>query len=169
MEYDAARGFSPVSRHDARVLILGSLPGQRSLRAGQYYAHPQNSFWRIMRELTGADGSYQTRCNTLVAHGIALWDVLAQSVRPGSMDADIRLPTALPNDFPGFLSEHQDLRLICCNGKKAAQLLQRFVVDENVGPRIQLATLPSTSPAYASMSYADKLAKWRSVIVHFEE
>ncbi len=96
---DASVGFPPVARHDARLLILGSLPGQRSLQAAQYYAHPQNAFWRIMQEVTGAGGTYEQRCERLIANGIALWDVLAESVRPGSMDADIQMPSAEANDF----------------------------------------------------------------------
>ena len=91
---ESSTGFPPVARHDARILILGSLPGQRSLQAAQYYAHPQNAFWRIMQELTGAEGPYQKRCDALVGYGIALWDVLAESVRPGSMDVDIQLESA---------------------------------------------------------------------------
>jgi len=157
-------GFPPLARRDARVLILGSLPGQRSLQAAQYYAHPQNSFWRIMQELTGADGSYEQRCNRLVANGIALWDVLAASVRPGSMDADIQISSAEANDFIGFFSKHQNIERVCFNGKKAAQLFQRFVVLDGCDKPRQFATLPSTSPAYAAMAYEKKLALWRSAI-----
>ena len=161
---ESSTGFPPVARPDARILILGSLPGQRSLQAGEYYAHPQNAFWRIMQELTGASGSYEQRCGRLVDCGIALWDVLAESVRPGSMDADIQLDTSAANDFTGFLGRHGGIELICFNGQKAAQMFQRFVVlDDGDNPR-QFATLPSTSPAYASMCYADKLAHWRNVI-----
>jgi len=158
---DASVGFSPVSRHDARVLILGSLPGQRSLREAQYYAHPQNAFWRIMRELTGADGSYEERCGTLVEHGIALWDVLAESVRPGSMDADIQTHSAEANDFVEFLADHRSIRRVLFNGQKAAQLFQRLVAMDVRGTATQYTTLPSTSPAYASMAYEEKLGVWR--------
>lgn len=152
-------GFPPIAGGRARVLILGSLPGQRSLLARQYYAHPQNAFWRIMQELTGAEGSYQRRCSVLVEHGIALWDVLAESVRPGSMDADIRVDSAEANDFAGFLAEHREIELICFNGQKAAKLYQRLVVTDSKDTR-QYQTLPSTSPAYASMPYALKLEHW---------
>lgn len=161
---DASVGFPPVARRDARVLILGSLPGQRSLQAAQYYAHPQNAFWRIMQELTGADGSYEQRCAVLVDHGIALWDVLAESVRPGSMDTDIQITSAEASDFTGFFLMHRHIERIFFNGQKAAQLFQRLVVlDGSDNPR-QFATLPSTSPAYASMSYEQKLAIWHSAM-----
>jgi len=153
-----------VARANARILILGSLPGRRSLQAAQYYAHPQNTFWRIMRELTGAHGDYEQRCRMLVDHGIALWDVLEESVRPGSMDADINLPTAKANDFAGFFAEHRQLTRVCFNGQKAAQLFRRFVALEDCANSMQFETLPSTSPAYASMSFTDKLACWRDVI-----
>ncbi len=161
---DSSTGFVPIARSNASILILGSLPSERSLQAGQYYAHPQNAFWRIMRDLTGAEGAYEQRCTTLVDHGIALWDVLRQSVRPGSMDADIDLDTAECNDFEGFLAAHRHIALICFNGKKAAQLFRRFAVVDKAHQPGRFETLPSTSPAYASMTYNDKLAKWRGAI-----
>lgn len=154
--------FAPVARGDARILILGSLPGQRSLKAVEYYAHPQNAFWRIMRDLVGADGTYEQRCATLVENGIALWDVLAESLRPGSMDADIKLDTAKANDFGAFYQSHPDIERLCFNGQKAAQMYSRFVDD--AGSRLQQDTLPSTSPAYAAMAYAQKLERWHEAI-----
>ena len=78
-----SEGFPPVARADARVLVLGSLPGARSIAEQQYYAHPQNAFWPIMRELFRIDGSYASRCSQLLEHRVALWDVLQSSVRPG--------------------------------------------------------------------------------------
>lgn len=160
----SSTGFPPVARHDARILILGSLPGQRSLQATQYYAHPQNAFWRIMQDLIGVEGSYEQRCAMLAGYGIALWDVLAESVRRGSMDADIQLETAATNDFPRFFSEHRTIERVCFNGQKAAQIFRRFVVLDVVDSEKKFVTLPSTSPAYASMAYADKLVRWRAAI-----
>lgn len=160
----SSTGFPPVAREDARILILGSLPGQRSLQAGQYYAHPQNAFWNIMHDLTGASGTYEQRCDALCEHRIALWDVLASSVRPGSMDADIAMHTAEANDFNGFFSIYRGIERICFNGRKACHMFERLVVlDATTRPR-QFETLPSTSPAYASMTFADKLVKWRDAI-----
>ncbi len=163
-ETRASVGFPPIARHDARLLILGSLPSEASLAAGQYYAHPQNAFWRIMRELVDADGSYEQRCEALKAAGIAVWDVLRQSVRPGSMDADIQFDTAMANDFEGFLGAHKDIQVIAFNGKKAEQLFFRFVELRTPGIASRFESLPSTSPAYASMSFASKVDRWRSVI-----
>ncbi len=160
----SSTGFAPIARSNANILILGSLPSERSLRAGQYYANPQNTFWRVMRDLTGAEGAYEQRCATLLKCGIALWDVLRQSVRPGSMDADIDLDTAECNDFDGFLAAHRHIALIGFNGKKAAQLFRRFAVVDKAHLPGRIETLPSTSPAHASMTYNDKLAKWRGAI-----
>ena len=161
----AATGFPAIARTDARVLILGSLPGARSILATQYYAHPQNAFWRIMRDIAGVEGTYSERCEALMDRGIALWDVLSSSVRPGSMDADIQSDTAVANDFSEFLTVHDGVELICFNGQKAAQMFTRMVQPGLDNKKLHFASLPSTSPAYASMSYVDKLAKWRSIIV----
>ena len=157
-------GFPPIARPDARILILGSLPGERSIREQQYYAHPQNAFWRIMAALYDFDGEYKERTAQLCERRIALWDVLHSSVRPGSMDADIRTATARPNDFAGFFTRHADIELIAFNGRKAEQLFQRFVDQREVAAGIRRASLPSTSPAYASMPFSGKLAAWREAL-----
>lgn len=159
-----SEGFSPVARSDARVLVLGSLPGARSIAEQQYYAHPQNAFWPIMRELFGIEGNYALRCDQLCEHRIAVWDVLRSSVRPGSMDADIQLAGAVANDFRSFFIEHADIRLIAFNGKKAGQLFTRFVGADDVADDIVRLGLPSTSPAYASMPFSGKLAAWRAAL-----
>lgn len=163
-EFGASAGFPPLARDDARVLILGSLPSQASLAAHEYYAHPQNAFWKIMRELAGAEGSYAERCESLRASGVAVWDVLARSVRPGSMDADIRLESAVANDFAAFFAEHAGLRLVCFNGKKAAQIFRHLVQLPDMDAKLRFESLPSTSPAYASLSFDKKLHIWRGII-----
>jgi double-stranded uracil-DNA glycosylase len=149
-------------------MILGSLPGARSIAEQQYYAHPQNAFWPIMRELFGIEGDYASRCDQLREHRIALWDVLLSSLRPGSMDADIQLGSAVANDFRGFLTEHPDIRLIVFNGSKADQLFARFVGAGDLIESIVRQRLPSTSPAYASMPFSGKLAAWRAALVSEE-
>lgn len=160
----ASEGFPPVAGVDARVLILGSLPGQRSIAEQQYYAHPQNAFWPIMRELFGIEGSYVDRCEQLVKNRVALWDVLRSSVRAGSLDASIKLDSALVNDFKGFLVAHTGVRLIAFNGRKAEQLFAKFVDVQAIEHSIQRVGLPSTSPAYAAMSFSGKLALWQEAI-----
>ena len=158
-----SQGFEPVARGDARVLILGSLPGQRSLAEQQYYAHPRNAFWRIMRDLFAIDGDYKQRCRDLVNARIALWDVLQASVRRGSLDADIRLETANANDFAAFFSRHPGIELIVFNGKKSESLFRRLTCDANL-QSLAMETLPSTSPAYAAMPYSGKLEAWRRAL-----
>ena len=157
----ASSGFAAVSGPDARLLVLGSLPGAKSIAEQRYYAHPQNAFWRIMHDVLDVEGSYEQRCGQLTIRGVALWDVLASSRRPGSMDADIDISTARPNDFRGFLSEHRGIERICFNGKKAEALFRRFVLAPGVARLPELVALPSTSPAYAAMPYATKLERWR--------
>ena len=163
-ESKSSVGFPPIAREDARVLVLGSLPSEASLQAGEYYAHPQNAFWKIMAQLAGATGGYPDRCQLLMQAGVAVWDVLASSVRPGSMDADIRLSSAVPNDFETFFSRHKHLRLVCFNGRKAEQMFHRFVMPSVSTEGLVFELLPSTSPAYASMSLAQKLEAWRGII-----
>lgn len=158
-----AEGFPPVAGAGARVLVLGSLPGQRSLAEQQYYAHPRNAFWPIMRALFDIDGGYRERCEQLVENHIALWDVLASSYRPGSLDADIHLDSARANDFHRFFQSHREIGLIAFNGKTAARLFQRFVAGEETAG-IEQVTLPSTSPAYAAMRFSGKLSAWRSAL-----
>jgi hypoxanthine-DNA glycosylase len=159
-----SEGFPPVARNDARILILGSLPGERSIREQQYYAHPQNAFWKIIAELFGPGDDYASRCQLLIENRIALWDVLHSSVRPGSMDADIRMSSAKANDFAAFLQDHQQIERIIFNGKKAEDLFNRFVDSSVMHERIALIGLPSTSPAYASMPFSGKLAAWRAAL-----
>ncbi|MDJ0757980.1 MAG: DNA-deoxyinosine glycosylase [Woeseiaceae bacterium] len=160
---DLSAGFPPIESSGARILILGSLPGQASIDAQQYYAHPRNAFWPIMRGLTGAGGDYGERCQRLASSGIAVWDVLQQSVRPGSLDSSIRMDTATPNDFGPFFERHLELQMIAFNGRKAQDLFNRLVLSEL--PRTaKTALLPSTSPAHASMTAAAKREVWRGIL-----
>jgi hypoxanthine-DNA glycosylase len=156
-------GFPPVARHDARVLILGSLPGEESLRLGQYYAHKSNRFWWIMGELFGAAPAlaYDERLRILVRYHIALWDVCAAAIRPGSLDARIHAPSVEANDIPAFLAAHPGVRLICFNGGTAASLFRRLV---KAPAAVRCEVLPSTSPAHAAMRPEQKLARWRDVL-----
>ncbi len=153
-------GFPPVAASDAKVLILGSLLGRRSIEAEQYYAHRQNAFWRIVAELFGIAGDYESRCEQLTQNGIALWDVLESSVRPGSMDADIQLEGSQPNEFAGFLAEHAEITRICFNGRKAEEIFRRFVMPSLSSVVPKLVSLPSTSPAFASMAFDQKRDAW---------
>jgi double-stranded uracil-DNA glycosylase len=151
--------FEAVSRDDARVLILGTLPGAESLRRQQYYAKKENSFWRIMGELIGASPElpYEDRLSLLKERGVALWDVCASAERVGSLDSSIRSPVA--NDFPSFFRSHQRIELICFNGQPAERLFRRSAPAGL--PAIRQLVLPSTSPAHARMRFEEKLSRWR--------
>ena len=162
-------GFAPLIGDDARVLILGSLPGKRSLREHQYYAHPQNSFWRLMAQLLHIDpvNSYVDRCNALKENRIALWDVLVSAHRAGSLDSAIEVAGARKNDFAGLLNENQGIRLICFNGRKSREFFDRLVVEElPSASNFQLVNLPSSSAAHAAMNFDEKLKHW-SVVGRF--
>jgi hypoxanthine-DNA glycosylase len=158
-----AKSFPPVTAPDARVLILGSMPGTASLAAGQYYAHPYNQFWRIVGEICAAGPAlpYAMRLQRLRARGIALWDVLESCVRPGSLDAAIEHASAVPNDVPGLLRAAPGIRRICCNGATAYHGVRRYFGAELDALGITILRLPSTSPANAGWSFARKLAAWR--------
>lgn len=150
------------------------MPGQASLSAHQYYAHPRNAFWPILLAIIAAsEASYATaialdyshRCSLLTLHGYALWDVLASCQRPGSLDSRIVRSSEQANDIAGFVHSHPNLACIACNGKSAEKLLARHcqpaLDDLSVqGRQIRLVTLPSTSPAMASLSLAAKHQRW---------
>ncbi|BCK86375.1 hypothetical protein MIZ01_0130 [Sideroxyarcus emersonii] len=156
--------FAPVSKADARVLILGSMPGKASLQQQQYYAHPSNAFWKIMGELAGAHPAlpYARRLRLLEASGIALWDVLASCERESSLDAHIRNESV--HDFAGFFARHPHITRVFFNGAKAEQSFRKFVLGKQQLPPLTFRRLPSTSPAHAGMCYADKLQAWRTVM-----
>lgn len=168
MTAERVRSFAPVASADARVLVLGSMPGVASLAAGQYYAHPQNRFWSIMGRLLGFDPSatpYVQQTRYLTEAGIALWDVLQSCERPGSLDSAICRETQVVNDLPGFLAAHPHIRRVYFNGAHAEQTFRRYVrplLPSDIA--LEYVRLPSTSPAHASLSFDDKLAHWQQVI-----
>ena len=149
--------MAPVGSLDARLLILGSLPGEASLKAQRYYAHPQNQFWRLLgdaidEDLSGID--YDERLGCLAARGIALWDVVGEAIRTGSLDGAIR--GATPNQLREFVSTHPRLKAIAFNGKTAARLGRAALGDLS---GIELIDLPSSSPAY-TLAFAEKSKLW---------
>ena len=159
------RSFAPVAEDSATRLVLGSMPGAASLRAGQYYAHPRNLFWRILGELLGVDPGlpYAERVGVLSAAGIALWDVLESCTRVGSLDAAIEKGSVAPNDFATFFARHPRVRRVYFNGATAEQCYRRRVLPLlPAGSRVY-ERLPSTSPAHAALSFEEKLAAWRVV------
>jgi hypoxanthine-DNA glycosylase len=164
----ASLGFPPLAAQDARVLILGSLPGRMSLAMQQYYAQPYNAFWKIMGTLFGAGPElpYERRVARLLEHRVAVWDVLAAGERPGSWDSAIVRASMIVNDFAGFFAAHRNLRAICCNGGTAFELYRRRVLPTLGPPASDLPTLrlPSTSPAHAALRFEAKLERWAAAL-----
>lgn len=161
-----ARSFPPVANEAAHTLILGSVPGQASLAAQQYYAHPRNAFWPMLAELLGfaVDLPYNAKIERLQQAGIALWDVLYSCQRPGSLDSSIRSSSVIANDLPGFLQAHPAIRRVFFNGASAENYFRRHVAPDMPVSMIVFLRLPSTSPAHASLSFSKKLAAWRCLI-----
>jgi TDG/mug DNA glycosylase family protein len=161
------QGFPAVIGADTRILILGSMPGIASLNAQQYYAHPQNHFWRIMGEICGAGPElpYAQRLQALLCRRLGLWDVLQSCVRGGSLDAAIELDSAVANDLLPLLRSGAVTRL-CCNGGTAHRALRHHLGEplEREFPHIEICRLPSTSPANASWSFSRKLAAWSQAL-----
>jgi hypoxanthine-DNA glycosylase len=162
------RGFPPVATPAARVLVLGSLPGAESLRRREYYAQPRNAFWSILGAIAGAAPGlpYATRLARLEGAGIALWDVCAAARRAGSLDADIERDSVVVNDFATFYAGHRAIRAVLFNGRTAAALYRRHVLPglPASGAALALLELPSTSPAHAAMTLADKTLRWRRAV-----
>ena len=161
------RCFAPIARPDAHTLILGSLPGQRSLQMQQYYAHPHNAFWKLIAAIFAADAvsPYPRRVKVLEKNRIAVWDVLEAAERPGSLDSSIVHASALANDFAKFYRAHPRIRRVFFNGRKAEEMYRRFVLP-GLGEEfayIRYEGLPSTSPAHAGMTFAKKLDRWRRI------
>ncbi|SNY59770.1 G/U mismatch-specific uracil-DNA glycosylase [Arsukibacterium tuosuense] len=157
-------GLAAVAQPDARLLILGSMPGAKSLQQQQYYAHPRNAFWPIMASILNFDPtlSYPGRLQALMAKQVALWDVIGYCQRQGSLDSAISAEQ--PNDFTRFMQQHNKITAIAFNGGKAWQSFRRQVIGKQHLPDgLQLLQLPSTSPAHASLRFADKLQHWQKL------
>ena len=153
-------GLPPSLDHRTRILILGSFPGEASLRAQQYYAHPRNQFWDLLSAVLNEDLrklDYAARLLTLRAHHIGLWDVIAVCAREGSLDSAIR--HAQSNDFATLKHQCPDLHRVCFNGKASGKFAPQF---ERAG--FDTLVLPSSSPANAQWSFAEKLSAWRGII-----
>ena len=142
--------------------MLGSLPGEASLAAGRYYAHPQNAFWRLMGEVIGEDIAalpYDDRLAALLRHRVGLLDVVGEATRAGSLDTAIR--DATHNDLATLVETLPDLRMVAFNGGKAARDGGRLLATH--ADRLSLVTLPSSSPAHASLTFEQKAEAWRGL------
>lgn len=167
-------GLPPVVSPQTRVLLLGSFPGAASLRAAQYYGHPQNQFWRILQALwpqhpmPSGPGSYADRCQWLVDRRLGMWDVYASCMRHGSLDTAIR--EAVVNDFGALRTRCRGLSAVAHNGaesfKHASHVLRSLRPQDEALASVPVESikLPSTSPANASWSFDRKLAAWADLM-----
>ncbi len=149
-------------------MILGTLPGEESLRRGEYYGKKENAFWKIMGQLASAtpEMPYALRMKKLKKKRIALWDVCASAKRMGSLDSNIRRESIASNDFPCFFKTHKNIEMICFNGQPAARLFRLYALP-SLPPKIAALpriTLPSTSPAFARLDWRKKLEIWQKVL-----
>jgi len=158
--------FEPIEDEHAEILILGSIPGQASLAAGQYYAHNRNAFWLIISNLLQIDPAapYEAKIQALKSARIALWDVLQSCKRTGSLDSGIKTDTLITNDFRAFFQEHKNIKQVFFNGAKAEACFKRHILRHINLDFISFTRLPSTSPANATISFTHKLAAWRLIL-----
>jgi hypoxanthine-DNA glycosylase len=161
------RGFPPISRADARILILGSMPSRESLARGQYYAHPRNAFWPIMCDLFSIPyDAYEARALALKRQRVAVWDVLKACFRSSSLDSDIDDKTLVTNDFQGFFAAHSQIGRVYFNGAKAESVYRGRILpdlpDELASKALR--RLPSTSPAHAGLKLEEKIQAWRAIL-----
>jgi len=164
----AIYSFAPIVKPDAGILILGSMPGQRSLSANQYYAHPQNAFWHIIGRLLQFDPkllNYTEKTNTLKSANIALWDVLHSCQRKGSLDTNIEPQSQIVNDFQTFFRNYNRIRYVFFNGGKAEACFRRYVMRDIPLDSLLLTRLPSTSPANARLSFEQKCDRWLQMLI----
>ena len=152
--------FAPITPDNAKILILGTMPGTKSLELNQYYGHKQNNFWKFMFEILKEKFStdYETRTALLIKNKIALWDVLQFCDREGSLDSAIK--NEIANDFETFLETHSNINTILFNGQKAAAFFKKYV---HLKKQYRLITLPSSSPANASKTFESKLEEWKII------
>jgi hypoxanthine-DNA glycosylase len=160
--------FSPLASSDAKILILGSFPGKESLRKQEYYAHPRNAFWFIIKTLFRLEDSlsYLERVKALKSNRVALWDVLLSCQREGSLDSSIDDTTISVNDFTLFFRKYKEIQWVFFNGLKAEKEYQRRVMPlvGSFRHTLQYCRLPSTSPAMAMLTRDEKLAQWAGIL-----
>ena len=156
------KSFAPVLPRAPKILILGSMPSVKSLQQQQYYAHPQNAFWKILATLLefAPDLPYPQRIAALHNAHVAVWDVLKSCERDGSLDTAITCASEKPNAIAEMLREHKSIAAVCLNGRKAVTSFHRHL---QIDLALKIIELPSTSPANARLSFEQKLATWRVI------
>lgn len=156
--------FPPVIDNDSKILILGSIPGVKSLEKQQYYGHPQNKFWKIIFELFNEEFTedYNKKLTVLKKHHIALWDTIDSCERKGSLDSEIKNEEA--NQIEELLENHPNITAIFCNGGKSYKNLQKLL-GKNF--RIPIYLLPSTSPLH-TISFERKFEEWKRILEYIK-
>ena len=158
------RSFTPSIDNNSKVLILGSMPGVKSLEEQQYYAHPQNRFWKVMGVVCGEHNlpefDYVTKLKTLLDNNIALWDTIKSCKRDGSLDSNIHNET--PNDIRKLLKKYPNIQSICLNGNKSYSAFKKYFPD--LLEIYSCHKMPSTSPANARYSLDVLTKEWCNII-----
>ena len=159
------KSFKPSIDNNSKILILGSMPGIKSLEEQQYYAHPQNRFWKVMGVICDIpnldEQDYDIKLKTLLNNNIALWDTIKTCERLGSLDSDIQNET--PNDINGLLKKYSNIRTICLNGNKSYSAFKKYFPD--LLEKYNCKKMPSTSPANARYSLDKLIEEWIVVFV----
>lgn len=156
------KSFKPVVDEQTQIMIIGSMPGEASLKAGQYYAYKYNQFWPIITDLlspSAAPATYPQKLQMLLNNNIGLWDSLAVCRRAGSLDGNIK--EEKPNDFKTLLKKHHKIKTLLFNGQAAYKYFVKYFGELN---GIEYILLPSTSPAAATKTFSQKLSIWGKVI-----
>ena len=157
------KSFAPIINSETKILIIGTMPGEASLQAGEYYAHQRNLFWRFMADIFNNGAAFKTykqKCACLLNNKIGLWDNLQYCERQGSLDMDIK--NALPNDFEGLLQQYPNVGKIIFNGQKSAGFFKKF--HPQLIKKIECIEVPSTSPANASIQLKNKFDRWKKAL-----
>lgn len=167
---DFISGLEPILPKSSKILILGSMPSNKSILDQQYYAHSRNTFWPIIFSLLTTETSnghqhinYRQKVNLLYKHRIALWDVIGACERKGSLDSSIVIGSEHINPIQHILQHQPSIKMVFCNGQKSYQFFKRFISKDT---EISIS-LPSTSPAHAAMSFDEKKAVWHDQISPF--
>ena len=160
-----AQSFEAITDQNTQILILGSMPGVKSLDDQQYYAHPRNAFWTIMEALFDIKQhvKYDERLNLLKGSDIGLWDIYGRCYRKGSLDSAIDSSTVEFNNLEDLITQLPKLRVIACNGQAAHKALNKYIKQKSLdlkAKNIEVLSLPSTSPAYAAKSESEKIEMW---------
>lgn len=153
--------FPPIADEHIKILILGSLPGDKSLAESEYYAHPRNRFWKVLAEITSSifPTNYEAKLKMLSENKIGVWDVVQKAQRVGSLDTNIL--DEVPNNLDEFIANHPNLEIIVFNGSKSQKLYDKYFKRQ---PNVKYLEMPSTSPANANYTFERLCEKWKEIV-----